>query len=165
MNRKSRFFIYLIVAILVLALPVTALANKRMYKAIITTDAELHDVVGSTARGTGNFGTNQDGSLHFIISVRNLSGAPTAAHIHGPADATQNAGVVVALCGSASSVTGGPCPFADGVMTIEGDVSGSDVVGMTGGQFFAALNDGLTYFNVHTSLNPAGEARGQIIPR
>lgn len=166
-TKRRRILIFIVLALMLIALPTaTVLANKQAWKAAIATTNELHEVVQSSARGTGNFGTNPDGSLHFIISVRGLTGVPTGAHLHAPADTTQNAGVVVTLCGAGpGTAVLGACTLVDGVLTIEGDISGGNLNGMGGGAFFNNLRDGLVYFNVHTALNPAGEARGQLIQR
>ncbi len=166
-TKRQKFSLYILIALLVIAIPTsTVLANKQAWKAAISSTNEVHDVVDSTARGTGNFGTNPDGSLHFLVSVRGLSGEPSGAHLHAPADSSSNAAVVVTLCG------GGPgmavlstCSYDNGVMVIEGDIMGYHLNGMTAGAFFTNLRDGLVYFNVHTALNPAGEARGQLVPR
>ncbi len=166
--KKQRFIFFLLVALLVVAIPTTTvLANKQAWKAAISSANELHEVVGSTAKGTGNFGTNPDGSVHFLITVRGLSGTPTGAHLHAPADTSSDAPVVVTLCGSGpgTSVLGSTCPVVDGIMTLEGDIQGFNLTGMNGGTFFANLNSSMVYFNVHTAMNPSGEARGQLIPR
>ena len=167
-TKRKKIVLFFILAMLLVALPTSSvLANKQAWKSAISYSNELHTVVDSMAKGTGNFGTNQDGSIHFIISVRGLSGAPTGAHLHALADTTQDAGVVVTLCGSGPGipVISGPCPFSDGVMVIEGDIQGYNLNGIGGGAFFAALHDDMVYFNVHTALNPSGEARGQLIQR
>jgi len=165
--RKQRIIFFLLAALLVVALPTsTVLANKQAWKAAISSANELHEVVDSAARGTGNFGTNPDGSIHFLISVRGLSGVPTGAHLHAPADSSSNAAIVVSLCGSGPGTPVlSSCSFDNGVMVIEGDIMGYNLNGMTAGAFFANLRDSMVYFNVHTALNPAGEARGQLIPR
>lgn len=166
--KKQRFIFFLLVALLVVAIPTTTvLANKQAWKAAISSTNELHEVVDSAAKGTGNFGTNPDGSVHFLISVRGLSGTPTGAHLHAAADTSSDAGVVVTLCGSGPgvSVLGSTCPVVDGVMTLEGDIQGFNLNGISGGAFFADLRDSMVYFNVHTALNPSGEARGQLVPR
>jgi len=166
-TKKQKFIIFFVLALLLVAIPTTTvLANKQAWKAAISYSNELHQVVDSTAKGTGNFGTNPDGSVHFIITVRGLSGTPTGAHLHAPADATQDAGVVVTLCGGGpGTAVLGACTVVDGVMTLEGDIMGSNLNGIGGGVFFNYLRDGLVYFNVHTELNPSGEARGQLIQR
>jgi Cu/Zn superoxide dismutase len=87
--------------------------------------------------------------LSFDIAYRDLSGTATAAHIHGPATALQNAGVLVNFG-----------PFHNGPFALSGSFSGTAT--LTAEQL-AALVDGLTYFNVHTPDNPGGEIRGQII--
>lgn len=166
--KKRKIFIFIVLVLMLVALPVsTVLANKQGWKTAISYKNETHEVVGSTARGTGNFGTNPDGSLHFVVVVRGLSGPPTGAHLHSPADTSQTAGVVVTLCGSGpgTAVLSGACPFDNGVMIIEGDIRGTNLNGLTGGQFFSNLNNELIYFNVHTELNPAGESRGQLVSR
>lgn len=71
--------------------------------------------------------------------------APPGAHIHGPATATENAGVLYAF------------EFDNSTYTFSGtfDLSEDEV-----GYF----NDGLLYINLHTAANPTGELRGQITP-
>jgi Cu/Zn superoxide dismutase len=145
----------------------TALANKQVYKAALRTSNELHQVVGSNASGNAVIGTNPDGSLHILLFVRGLSGPPSGAHIHGPATTAQNAGVLVTLCGGPAPAMAATCPFdaSTSTMTLEGDIPATLVQGVTPPTFISHLRGGLTYINVHTALNPAGETRGQIIPQ
>jgi hypothetical protein len=108
-------------------------------------------------------GTNPDGTMQFILSVRNLSGPATGAHLHAPATTSENAGVVLTLCGGPPPSVTGPCVTGEGgYLLVEGAARGNHLQGMTGAEFFAALNNGLVYVNVHTALNPAGEVRGQL---
>ncbi len=169
MKISKRLFVIVVFVLLILALPGTAMANKQLWQARLSTDNELHQVVGSSARGSATFATAPDGTgFSFIIVVRNLSGPVTGAHIHAPADETQNASVVLSLCGNpAPSATGEACEVVDGVLTIEGTITSSDLLrgGVTGAELKEWMDDGLTYINVHTASNPAGEARGQIYPR
>jgi hypothetical protein len=50
-------------------------------------------------------------------------------------------------------------------MSISGSITATilNQRGISAQDFFGWMDDGLTYVNVHTALNPAGEARGQII--
>ncbi len=73
------------------------------------------------------------------------------AHIHGPASATTNAGVLVNL-GPKGAKMGDPLPNP-----LEGSAS------MTDAQW-ADLMAGKDYINVHTTTNKGGEIRGQITP-
>jgi hypothetical protein len=88
--------------------------------------------------------------LKLDLNYYGLSGAPTAAHIHGPATTEQFAGVLVGI--DSLGVT----PLA-----ASGRYSGS--VTLTAEQILNLL-DGLTYLNIHTGLNTGGEIRGQITP-
>ena len=56
MQSARRFLLLGLLTAVVFALPVTVLANKQIFKAILTTDAELHEVVGSNAQGEGDDG-------------------------------------------------------------------------------------------------------------
>jgi hypothetical protein len=82
-----------------------------------------------------------------------LSGNATVAHIHGPAPQTGTAGVVFNLLGGTNGVnysqdaTNG---FVDDTFTLT-----------TGQQ--AELYSGQYYINIHTSQNPAGEIRGNLV--
>jgi hypothetical protein len=164
----SRLTVSLRLALLILLLlPGTALAGKRLYTAKLSYANELHEVVGSTAVGSMTLATNVDSTLRFQMSVQRLSAAPTNAHIHGPASESENATTIVTLCGNPAPASVPVCPGlnADGTWTLSGDIAGHMVRGMTAGQFYSYLDAGLLYVNVHTALNPAGETRGQLHPR
>jgi hypothetical protein len=79
------------------------------------------------------------------ITHAGLSGAPTAAHFHGPATALENAPVIVLFPGSLAS------PFR-GTQTLTTDQAA---------QFLA----GSWYINIHTPAYPGGELRGQVPKR
>jgi CHRD domain len=70
-----------------------------------------------------------------------VSGPATAAHIHGPAEAGKNAGVVIG--------------FAKPDSPIEGSATLIDAQ-------TADLAAGKLYINVHTAANEGGEIRGQV---
>lgn len=166
MRTKHRLIIAFTVLMLLMALPTAAMARKKIYQTRLSYANELHEVVGSTAAGAGNVILRPDGT-YFLIQVWGLSGAPTAAHLHAPADASQNASPVVTLCGGPSPAVLTTCPFnsSDGTMVLEGVIRGGHLRGITGAQFNNWLQSGLIYINVHTALNPAGEARGQLEPQ
>jgi hypothetical protein len=82
----------------------------------------------------------------------NLTCPATAAHIHGPAPTNTPAPIVVDLAGL-NVLAANP---ANG-----GSIVGSIVLATN--QSLDLLS-GLYYINVHTSNNPAGEIRGQLIP-
>ena len=87
------------------------------------------------------------------------------AHIHGPASATENAGVLFVLTYENGALT------EEGTLTGEFDLAqavtvgeGEDAVTYTSEQLLEFLNTGQLYINLHTADNPAGELRGQIAP-
>ena len=82
--------------------------------------------------------------LKYKITYTGLSGPTTGAHFHGPAAAGANAGVVL--------------PFANPASPIEGQAT------LTPAQA-ADLMSGKWYANIHTAANPAGEIRGQMLPK
>jgi hypothetical protein len=167
MKRQSRIVIILVLLALLVAIPASALASKQVWKARLTTESELHQVVGSSAVGSALFTTNLDGSISFTLFVRGLSGPATGAHIHGPADASQNGPVILSLCGNPAPAAVTECTTEDGTLSIEGAITSNLMAawGLRARDLIEWMNTSMVYVNVHTALNPAGEVRGQIAPR
>jgi hypothetical protein len=84
--------------------------------------------------------------LYYDITYSGLQGGATAAHIHGPADLTNSAPVLVPL----KSPTGAA-----------GNISGTVALDSTELGYLLA---GMTYINIHSVSNALGEIRGQILP-
>lgn len=89
--------------------------------------------------------------LNYTVRWTGLSGNPTLMHIHGLAPVGFQAGVVQTILGAPSSAflasgTYSGNFLADGVVVKEEN-----------------LLNGFYYMNIHTSLNPGGEIRGQIV--
>src|SRR5579863_2140118 len=83
-------------------------------------------------------------ALSWKIYYTGLSGPATAAHIHGPADMTANAGVAINLGAAGSSPIVGSATLTE-----------AQAADLAGGKY---------YLNVHTQGNPGGEIRGQVSP-
>jgi CHRD domain len=117
-----------------------------VYKAHLTAKDEVPPN-GSTGTGDGTFTLNPaTKDLTWVVTFTGLSGPATAAHIHGPAAAGVNAGVVV--------------PF-DPPKAASGEIKGSKA--LTDDQI-ADLKAGKYYANIHTDANKGGEIRGQLVP-
>lgn len=84
-----------------------------------------------------------DWQITWSISYQNLIGTVTNAHFHGPATYGVDAGVRL------------PTPFDSNPMV--GNAIISDA-------FAAEIQAGLWYHNIHTSFDPSGEIRGQVVP-
>lgn len=116
-----------------------------IYEATLSGAQEVPPVRTS---GSGMAEIQFNGNTNVIswkVTYSGLSGPATAAHIHGPAAAGANAGVVV--------------PFQNANATpIVGQAT------ITPAQL-ADLAGGRWYVNVHTAANPGGEVRGQLRKR
>ena len=84
----------------------------------------------------------ENNTVRVVLSFQDLLGTQTAAHIHGPALPGQNAGVLV----------GFPLGNFDQTFPITDTIE-------------SHIQNGLTYVNVHSTVFPGGEIRGQIVPQ
>lgn len=124
----------------------------------------------TTATGSAEFIVNNDNTISFTLDVTGLQNV-FAAHIHGPATTTENAGVIASLFTTtpprSGSFTG---RLAEGTLT---NTNNPQQVSMD--SLLVLFRNGRAYVNVHTndmagSANTgpgdfaAGELRGQITP-
>lgn len=101
--------------------------------------------VSTSAGGIGAFSL-EGSNLSFYVSFSGLSSPATAAHFHAPGNPTNNSAVMIPLSPPAATA---------------GTMSGT--LALTLDQLTNFVN-GLCYINVHTSVNPGGEIRGQVVP-
>jgi hypothetical protein len=119
-----------------------ALAETVHMKATLTGAAQVPPL---QINGKGTADVTVDTTtkkLSWKIEYTGLSGPATAAHFHGPADASKNAGVEVPI------VPAGPSPLSGTATITDAELK--------------QLMDGMMYINVHTKAHPAGEIRGQV---
>jgi hypothetical protein len=101
----------------------------------------------STASGRGEMKLDTvTGALTWTITYGGLTAPLSAAHFHGPAGTDGNAGIMVPIAPG-----GTPSPLT-GAATVTQPQA-------------ADLLAGRWYINLHTSANPAGEIRGQVVRR
>jgi CHRD domain len=132
-----------------LAFASRAHAAATQFKADLKASSEVppNQTTGSgSVTATFDSGTKQ---LTWNGSYAGLTGPVTAAHIHGPADPGQNAGVVLWLSDKDTKAHPFTSPF-QGSATLS-DAQATD------------LAAGRLYVNVHTAANPGGEIRGQLM--
>jgi plastocyanin len=116
----------------------------------------------STSTGTGAASFRRVGeSVSYVITYQGLTGAPTGAHLHGPASSSQVADIIVEFSVAGQASTTGVLSGTFTASAIRG-VNGQPP--MTLDQLVALLNGGNSYVNVHTTQFPGGEIRGQVGP-
>lgn len=118
----------------------------KLYQASLDAAQENNNVT-SPATGLGLLAV--DGTTAtYVVSYQGLVGTLNNAHVHGPAAAGVNAGVLFGI------------NFAPVAGTRAGVISGQATIDATAAGHIEAGN---TYFNLHTSSFGGGEIRGQIL--
>jgi hypothetical protein len=132
----------LVLAGFMVALAGAASAATVKFHATLSAASE---VPPSKSTGSGEADATLDTDTHeltYNVTFSGFSSDVTAAHIHGPAPAGKNAGVVVGL---------GTTPKSP----LHGTVKLSP-------EMQQQLEQGNLYVNVHTKNNPSGAVRGQL---
>lgn len=127
-------------------------ALKIGYRATLNAASEV-PANDSKATGRAHF-TITGNRLVYEITAKGLSSGVTGAHIHGPAAAGANAGVLVPLTVRAGRTHG---TIATGRVDLKTLKSGLSVDSLT-----KLFNAGQAYVNVHTRKYPDGEIRGWL---
>jgi uncharacterized membrane protein YgcG len=144
----------------------TSSPSDKIFSARLTGDREVPPVdTDATARIRLIANSQQDG-LDYRLSVSNINGLITGAHIHkgsattnGPIVANLNIGGTFASASagnggaSTSTSTGGTITSAD----LKGPLTGKQITDL-----IKLIEDGQAYANVHTRQHPNGEIRGQL---
>lgn len=146
-----------------MALPMVASAAIQVYSFNLDGTQEV-PANASPAAGSAQFTIDDSlDTITFVLTGFNLQGTFAAAHIHGPAMAGVNAPVVFGLTGAnadyAGPVMAGPIAIANSYMLYGADKAAP-------GNLADQINaqPWMYYVNLHTSLYPGGEIRGQLAP-
>lgn len=156
-----RFWILGLLLVVVLVVASGATVAESNFRATLSSGEEVAAVpIVSNARGQAVFQLSEDGTeLYYKLIVANIDNV-RASHIH-LAQPGVNGGVVVFLAG----------PFPDGGgrfdgVLAEGVITSADLINALAGQDLSVLiehmESGNAYVNVHTTVYPGGEIRGQI---
>jgi hypothetical protein len=146
-------------------------SNTRRFTAILLPQNEVPPVTNADAGGSGTMqltmtvtrdGSNAITGATYDFTV-NLTGFPapttlTGAHIH-PGAAGANGGVIVPLSLTATDVA---VTTGQATITKPNQVASANQNPVTVAQGIWD-NPGGHYFNVHTTLNPPGAIRGQLV--
>jgi len=131
---------------LLLALSSSAYAQTR-FSAVLTGTQEAPPNA-ATALGNGTLILNAaENSVTVSADYFALSGVPTGAHVHGPADPGVNGPVIITFAPLPGSTTG--------VLAEQAQVVTPTQV--------ADIKAGRWYFNIHNATFPGGEIRGRIL--
>jgi len=152
----------------VLLLASTPLAAQTLHATL----EGYQEVPAISSTGSGSFRAKIDRqarAIHWELSYGDLEGNVLQAHIH-LGQHSANGGIGVFLCTNLGNGPAGTPTCAAGSATLNGVIDSSNVIGPAGqglsaGEFdelVAAMRRGVTYVNVHSSLFPGGEIRGQI---
>ena len=134
-----------------------------------TDDAEVFQATLAGANEVPARSTAASGAMGFVVRGNRVDysievhglGAITGAHVHSAA-AGVNGPIRIALFpGPGANATSNPLTGVDGQL-YEGSFEASDVVGITYDQLIAEMRAGTAYGNVHTTVFPGGEIRGQV---
>lgn len=160
-----------------LPLAILGLAGTSVPASAETVHAKLEgfkEVPSVSTGASGGFRAKIDrgnGSIEFELNYTGLEGDVTQAHIHfGQRNVA--GGISVWLCSNLASPPtpagfSRPCPQSG---TVTGTITASDVVGPAGQgiaageleELIAAIREGVAYVNVHTTMVPSGEIRGNF---
>jgi len=131
--------------------------------------------VATRADGVFEARVGHDGqSVDYTLAFAGLQGTVTQSHIHF-AQKSVNGSIIVWLCGSATNPGPAGTPACPQSGTVSGTFTSSNVLAssiatqqLAAGDlasFIEAMQSGIAYVNVHTSLSPGGEIRGQVTAR
>jgi hypothetical protein len=158
-----------VLPLLLAALPVAVYADA-MVGAELTGFQEVPSV-NSKASGRLRVRINSDfQSAEYKLTYSGLQGTVQQAHIHF-AQTAVNGPIVIWLCGTAALPGPAGTPTCPQSGVIHGHIDASNVLAapstqqLNAGAFSAMVNammSGAAYANVHTSLSPGGEMRGQM---
>lgn len=164
----KRFTIALVLISLVVA-AVAVIGAKVTAQGLTILRATIHGYeevpsVSTTAFGEFRAKINSDGTaVDYEMTFQGLQAPILFSHIHLSGRGT-NGGVMAFLCG------GGGKPACPQSGTVTGTIVAADIVGPASqgvaagefGEFLDALRSGFTYVNIHSTMWPGGELRGQI---
>lgn len=149
-------------------------SSGQKFSAIMTGDKEVPPVSTDTTGTIRVQANSQQQTLDYDLTLTNLNGVVTGAHIHmgrpgfnGPIVADLNApglGGAAAASSSSSSSGGGTAMTSN---SVSGTIRSTDLKGPLEGKQITDLvkliQEGRAYTNVHTEQNPNGEIRGQLL--
>src|SRR5919198_1775936 len=145
-------------------------SSGNVFSARLTGDKEVPPVDTDATGRIKLTANSQEDALGYQLSISNLNGVATSAHIHwgsvgtnGPIVANLNIrGVFAGASASASAGDGSAMTSTSTGGSITSDDLKGPLAGRQVSDLIKLIEDGKAYVNVHTDLNPDGEIRGQL---
>ena len=144
--------------------PLTTVPNTN----IVTFKATMNganEVPAITTPGTGTFTATLDtvtNILTYDLTFTGLTAGVNNGHIHGPATTLVASGTTVNFNTLAGATYGFGLTAGAGHGIVALTATNAITATMSGDSLKKLLFLGLTYVNIHTTLNPGGEIRGQL---
>jgi len=144
--------------------------SGKHFSAVLTGDNEVPPVNTDATGKIKLFANPQQSTLDYQLSISDLNGVVTGAHIHkgsigtnGPVVATLKTGNTFA---GASASTSGTDGGGSTSTSVSGTITSADLKGPLAGKqitdLIRLIEDGKAYVNVHTDQNSNGKIRGQL---
>jgi hypothetical protein len=128
-------------------------------KTYVANLSPANEVPPKTTAGTGVATFVDLGSeIDWTLELTNMTGV-VASHIHGPAAAGVNAGIMINLF-----LPNVATPTVNGVVA-HGTITNANNANVSLDSLRTLFNNGNAYVNVHTTANGAGEIRDQVHPK
>ena len=103
--------------------------------------------------GTATIVKSPAGTYTYTINYSGMTGPLTGAHIHGPATTGVNANVIVPFNTTGAGASG----------TLTGTFTSTNTATISNDSLDVLMRTGNAYVNLHTTANPGGEIRGQLL--
>jgi hypothetical protein len=143
--------------------------SGKHFIGILTGDNEVPPVNTDATGKIRLFANSQQSTLDYQLSISDLNGVVSGAHIHkgsvgtnGPVVANLKTGNTFAGASASFSGTGGGSTST----SVSGTITTADLKGPLAGKqvtdLIQLIEDGKAYVNVHTHENSNGEIRGQL---
>jgi hypothetical protein len=164
-----KLFIPTLVLLVAALVPADADARNRHLRADLKSFEEV-PALSTAGHGVFRATLSNDGEeLDFILSYDDLEGDVLQAHLH-LGQRGVNGGISIFLCTNLGNGPAGTQECPPSPATVEGTVTAADVIGPNGQgiapeeweEVKRAIAAGVVYANVHSTLFPGGEIRGQV---
>jgi len=143
----------------------TEVVARETYQAVLSGRTVKPDSI-STSGGGGFTATlsSDTSAMTYELTYAQLSSVASGIHLHGPAQDTVNASVIVDLAALPAGGTGTYTLGTSGSANGSIDLARAVTPTIDGDSLRRLLRLGLVYVDIHTANHSGGEVRGQLKP-